>query len=399
MPRWPELKPLLRPRPFIWNPTDRRLSRAESVFALRDQARKRAPRAVFDYTDGAAGQEIAARRARMILDDVRLHPRVLRDVADVDLTTSVLARPSALPFGLAPTGFTRMMHHDGESAVASAALRADIPYALSTMGTTSIETVDDVALGGRHWFQLYLWQDREASEGLVARALDRGYEALVLTVDTPVGGARLRDVRNGLTIPPSLTLRTVLDASRKPAWWFNLLSTEPLEFGSLSEWKGTVAELANSMFDPAATLDDVRHLREIWPGKLIVKGVQSDLDARAVVDAGADAVVVSNHGGRQLDRAVTPLEALASVKAAVGDAAEVMVDGGFMSGTDVAVALCLGADFVLLGRAYLFGLMAGGERGVDRAIDLIRRDLRTTMQLLGAASVEDLVPSMVSFGR
>lgn len=399
IPRWAELQPLLRPRPFIWNGTDRRLARAESVFAVREQARRRVPRAVFDYTDGAAGQELAARRAREALEGVVFHPRVLRDVSNVDLSTTVLGRETALPFGLAPTGFTRMMHHQGELAVARSARRFGIPYGLSTMGTTSVEEVEAAAPGGRHWFQLYLWRDREASRGLIERARDSGYEALVLTVDTPVGGPRLRDVRNGLTIPPSLTARTVFDAARKPAWWLNLLSTEPLEFGSLKNWNGTVAELASAMFDPAARLADIEWLRELWPGKLIIKGIQCPEDAVMVVEAGADAVVLSNHGGRQLDRAVTPLESLPAVKEALGGRAEIMVDGGFMSGSDVAVALSLGADFVLIGRAYLYGLMAGGERGVDRVLELMRTDLQTTMQLLGAPRVEDLVPGMVSWAE
>lgn len=395
LPRPSELRPLLQPRPFIANPTDRRLNKVESVEAMRAVARRRAPRAVFDYTDGGADDELSMGRSQEYLRSLELLPHVLRDVSQVSTETKVLGEISALPFGLAPTGFTRMMHHEGEAGVARAADRAGIPYALSTMGTTSLEDVQRAAPEARRWFQLYLWRDRDASIGLIERAQAAGYEALVLTVDTPVAGSRLRDVRNGLTIPPSLTLRTVLDASRKPWWWANLLTTEPLEFASLSSWNGTVADLANSMFDPSATVADVAWLRQVWPGKLVVKGLQNAEDARIAADAGADAVVISNHGGRQLDRSPVPLQQLPDIVQAVGQDVEVLVDGGIRTGADVAAALCLGADFVLIGRAYLYGLMAGGERGVDRVLDLMASELRTTMQLLGAAGVQDLSPDLV----
>ena len=257
---------------------------------------------------------------------------MLQDVSAVDPSTTILGKPSALPLVFAPTGFTRMMHTEGEPAVARAAERAGIPYALSTMGTTSIERLAAEAPGGRRWFQLYLWRDREAGRDFVARAAESGYEALVLTVDTPVPGPRLRDVRNGLTIPPSVTRRTVVEGARHPAWWIDLLTTEPLEFASMSHFDGTIAELVAQMFDPSATMADLDWLRSAWDGPLVVKGIQTAADARAVVDRGADAVVVSNHGGRQLDRAPTPLEVLPEVVDAVGDRAEVYVDGGIMSG-------------------------------------------------------------------
>jgi L-lactate dehydrogenase (cytochrome) len=272
---------------------------------------------------------------------------------------------------------------------------AGIPYALSTLGTTSIEDVAAAAPTARKWFQLYVWRDRGAGKELVERAQAAGYEALILTVDVPVAGARLRDVRNGLTIPPSLTLGTVLDAATHPAWWLNLLTTDPLEFASLSSWEGTVAELINQMFDPSLTPRDLSWLRESWSGPLIVKGIQHVDDARMVVDLGADAVVVSNHGGRQLDRAPTPLEVLPTVVEAVGDRAEVLVDGGVQSGADVVAAVALGARACLVGRAYLYGLMAGGERGVQRAVDILTSEITRTMQLLGTDSVSRLKPAHV----
>ncbi|MCW2848661.1 MAG: lldD, partial [Marmoricola sp.] len=293
--------------------TERRLAAAASVRDLRLLAQRRAPRAVFDYTDGAAGEELSLRRSREAYSRVEFRPTLLQDVSEVDTSTTVLGRPAALPLMFGPTGFTRMMHTEGEPAVARVAARAGIPYSLSTMGTTSIERLADAAPGGRRWFQLYLWRDREASLDFVVRAREAGYEALVLTVDTPVPGARLRDVRNGLTIPPTLSLRTFTEGALHPAWWIDLLTTEPLEFASLNHFDGTVAELAGRMFDPTATIHDLAWLRSVWTGPLIVKGVQSAADARVVVDAGADGVIVSNHGGRQLDRSPTTLEVLPEV--------------------------------------------------------------------------------------
>jgi L-lactate dehydrogenase (cytochrome) len=395
LPRWAEFAPLLRPRRVSGDRTERRLARAVTIADLREIAHRRTPRAVFDYTDGAAVDELSLARSRAAFTRVEFVPSVLRDVSTVDMSTSILGRPAALPVAFAPTGFTRLMNHEGEPAVLRVAERTGIPYALSTMGTTSVEDFAAAAPAARRWFQLYLWRDRAASRDFVARAHAAGYEALVLTVDTPVAGARLRDVHNGLTIPPALTLRTLLDGAAHPAWWFDLLTTPPLEFASLASWGGTVAELADKVFDPAATLDDVRWLRAAWPGPLVVKGIQSVDDARAVVDAGADAVVVSNHGGRQLDRAPTPLEQLPAVVAAVGDRAEVYLDGGIMNGGDVVAAVALGARACLVGRAYLYGLMAGGERGVQRAADLLAAEIRRTMQLLGVTSTAELTGERV----
>jgi L-lactate dehydrogenase (cytochrome) len=388
-PRWSELRPLLRPRGVPLDPTARRLATAASIADLRRLARRRAPRAVFDYTDGAAGDELSLRRSREAWSRVEFRPTVLRDVSTVDISTTILGSTANLPLVLAPTGFTRMMHTEGEPAIARVAARAGIPYALSTMGTTSIERLARVA-EGRLWFQLYLWRDRGASRDFVVRAREAGYEALVLTVDTPIAGPRLRDVRNGLTLPPSLSLRTFAEGALHPAWWFDLLTTEPLEFASLNRFEGTVAQLAAKMFDPAATLDDLAWLRSAWDGPLVVKGIQTVDDARAVVDAGADAVIVSNHGGRQLDRAPTPLEVLPTVVEAVGDRAEVYVDGGILSGADVVAAVACGARAALVGRAYLYGLMAGGERGVQRATDILRDEVAGTMALLGVTAVSEL---------
>ncbi len=380
----------MRPRRVPLNPTERRLAGAASIPDLRLLARRRAPRAVFDYIDGAADEEVSLRRSRQAYGRVEFNPTVLRDVSVVDTSTTILGKPVAAPIVFAPTGFTRMVHTEGEPAVARVAARMGIPYVLSTMGTTSIERLANAAPGGSKWFQLYLWRDRQASRDFVTRAWESGYEALVLTVDTPVAGPRLRDVRNGLTIPPSLSLRTFAEGALHPRWWFDLITTETLEFASLNRFDGTVAELAGRMFDPAATIADLSWLRSAWDGPLIVKGIQTVADARAVVDAGADAVVVSNHGGRQLDRAPTPLEVLPAVVDTVGDRAEVYIDGGIMSGGDIVAAVAFGARAALLGRAYLYGLMAGGERGVQRAAEILQQELTNTLALLGVTRICDL---------
>jgi L-lactate dehydrogenase (cytochrome) len=377
------------------SPTERRLAGAASIPDLRRLARRRAPRAVFDYTDGAAGEELSLRRSRQAYANVEFQPRVLRDVSVVDTSTTILRTAASAPVVFAPTGFTRMMHTEGEPAVARVAARLGIPYALSTMGTTSVERLAAEVPDARRWFQLYLWRDREASRDLVARALASGYEALVLTVDVPVAGRRLRDVRNGLTIPPTLSMRTVAEGALHPAWWFDLMTTEALEFASLNHFDGTVAELIGRMFDPAATISDVGWLRSVWDRPLLVKGIQNVDDARAVVDAGADAVIVSNHGGRQLDRSPTPLEVLPAVVEAVGDRAEVYIDGGILSGSDIVAAVALGARAALVGRAYLYGLMAGGERGVQRAADILLAEITDTLALLGVTRVADLRPEHV----
>ena len=353
------------------------------------------PRAVFDYTDGAAETETSLRRSRDAYARVEFVPSVLRDVSEVDTSTTIMGRPSALPLAFAPTGFTRLMHHDGEPAVARVAGRFGIPYALSTLGTTSPEDLAAAVPDTDRWFQLYIWNDRPAVRELIRRARAAGYTALMLTVDTPVAGARLRDVHNGFTIPPALSARTIIDIALHPGWWFNLLTTEPLRFAVFTETQGTVADLIDRVFDPAITITDLAWIRDDWDGPIVVKGIQTVEDARLVVDAGADAIVISNHGGRQLDRAPIPLEQLPPIAAAVGDRAEVFIDGGIVSGADVVAAVSSGARAAFVGRAYLYGLMAGGERGVERAAEILRKELVRTMQLLGVRRIADLAPDRV----
>lgn len=394
LPRRADLAPLLGLRAPGLPTRERRLAAALTIEDLRRLARRRTPRAAFDYTDGAADGEVSLARAREAFEDVEFHPAILRDVSEVDTSREVLGRRSALPFGIAPTGFTRMMHTEGEIAGAGAAKAAGIPFTLSTLGTTSIEEV--AAVAGRSWFQLYMWRDRERSMELVDRAAAAGYDTLVVTVDVPVAGARLRDVRNGMTIPPKLTASAALDAVRRPAWWFDFLTTEPLSFALFDTWPGSVAELLDAMFDPTVDFEDLAWIRDRWPGKVSVKGVQTLADAQALADAGVDAIVLSNHGGRQLDRAPVPFHLLPEVKRAVGDRLEIHLDTGIRSGQDVVAAIAHGADFTLIGRAYLFGLMAGGRSGVDRAIEILRGQIERTMRLLGVSSLDDLEPHHVT---
>lgn len=378
------------------NARRRRLQRALTVEDLRSIAKRRTPTAAFDYTDGAAEAEISLTRARSAFRDIEFHPQVLRDVAEVDMGVEVLGRRSTLPFAIAPTGFTRMMHTEGERAGVGAAQAAGIPFALSTMGTTSIEDVASAGPNARKWFQLYMWKDRPRSMDLVDRAAAAGFDTLLVTVDVPVAGARLRDRRNGMTIPPTLTLRTILDALPRPGWWFDFLTTEPLAFASLDRWSGTVADLLDTMFDATVGYDDLAWIKEQWPGKLVVKGIQTVDDGRRVADLGVDAVILSNHGGRQLDRAPVPLRVLPDVVREVGDKLEVHLDTGIMSGADIVAALALGADFTLVGRAYLYGLMAGGREGVDRVIAILSEQIARTMRLLGARSIAELTPEHVT---
>jgi L-lactate dehydrogenase (cytochrome) len=396
LPRPGELAPLIRFKRPELNRTHRRLAAALTIDDLRRIAKRRTPKAAFDYTDGAAEEELSIARARQAFHDIEFHPTILRNVAEVDTGWDVLGGRVALPFGIAPTGFTRLMQTEGEVAGAHAAARAGIPFALSTLGTASIEDVKAANPDGRNWFQLYMWKDRDRSMALVKRAAAAGFDTLLVTVDVPVAGARLRDTRNGMSIPPALTLRTVLDAVPHPRWWFDLLTTEPLSFASLDRWPGTVAEYLDTMFDPTVTFDDLAWIKTQWPNKLVVKGIQTLEDAKSVVDLGADGIVLSNHGGRQLDRAPVPFHLLPRVARELGGHTEILLDTGIMSGADIVAAVALGARFTLIGRAYLYGLMAGGEPGVDRAIEILAEQTGRTMRLLGVTSLAELSPRHVT---
>lgn len=390
LPRWRDLQPMLMGSRTTGTAIERRMARAYSIADLRALARRRSPRAVFDYVDGGAEAEVSMARARAAFDQVEFVPRVLRDVATVNASTSILGRPASLPMILAPTGLTRAVHHEGEIAVARAAGDAGVPYSLSTMSTTSIEGLASAAPGTDKWFQLYMWKDRGASKDLLERASASGFSTLVLTVDVPVAGARLRDQRNGFTMPPTLTARTLLDMGLHPSWWLNMLTTGPLTFATMSSSPGSIASLIADMFDPSVTFDDLAWVRDNWRGPVVVKGIQRTEDAVRAADVGIEAVVLSNHGGRQLDRAPAPLTLLPRVRDCLQDAVELYVDGGITSGADIAAAVGLGADAVLVGRAYLYGLMAGGELGVRRALALLQNEFSRTMQLLGVRDTAEL---------
>ena len=387
-----DLAQLMKFKKFIWNGRERRLAGAHTIYDLRNIAKRRTPQAPFDYTDGSADQEISITRARQAFEDIEFRPSILKDVSELDLGWEVLGSRVEMPIGIAPTGFTRMMHTEGEFAGATAAQKAGIPSSLSTMGTRSIEEVAEVAPSGTNWFQLYMWKDRDRSLALIDRAKASGFDALMLTVDVPVAGDRLRDKYNGMKIPPALTAKTVINALPRPEWWINFLTTDALKFASLDSWDGTVAELLDSMFDPTVDFEDLKWIKEQWGGKLIVKGIQSTADAKKVAKLGADAIVLSNHGGRQLDRAPVPFHLLPAVRKELKNDCEIFVDTGIMHGADVVASIAHGAKFTLIGRAYLYGLMAGGREGVDRALDILRGQMSRTMKLVGVKSLEELEP-------
>jgi L-lactate dehydrogenase (cytochrome) len=396
VPRPAQIFELLRFKKPTWSATERRLQAALTIHDLRVIATRRTPKAAFDYTDGAAEQELSLSRARQAFEDVEFSPSILRPAVDVDTSSTILGGPSALPVAIAPTGFTRLMHTQGELAGASAAGAAGIPFTLSTLGTTSIEGVKAANPEGRNWFQLYVMRDRDISYGLVERAAAAGFDTLQFTVDTPVAGARLRDKRNGFSIPPALTLGTIVNAIPRPWWWWDFLTTPKLEFASLSSTGGTVGELLDAAMDPTISYADLDVIRGMWPGKIVIKGVQNVEDARKLAGLGVDGIILSNHGGRQLDRAPIPFHLLPEVAREVGKDVEIGIDTGIMSGADIVASVALGANFTMIGRAYLYGLMAGGRRGVDRTIEILRGELVRTMKLLGVASLAELTAAHVT---
>ncbi|GAA4785808.1 alpha-hydroxy-acid oxidizing protein [Corynebacterium canis] len=396
LPNPNEIFELLKFKKLDLNLKRARLQDAQTIDDLRKIAKRRTPAAAFDYTDGAADDEISMNRARQAFRDVEFHPSILKDVSKVDTSCEVFGGPSALPFGIAPTGFTRLMQTEGELAGAAAAGRAGIPFCLSTLGTTSIEDVKAANPNGRNMFQLYVMRKREISYGLVERAAKAGFDTLFFTVDTPVAGARLRDKRNGFSIPPQISLGTVLNAIPRPWWWLDFITTPTLSFASLTSTGGTVGELLNAAMDPSIQFSDLEEIRAIWPGKLVVKGVQNVEDSKKLADLGVDGIILSNHGGRQLDRAPVPFHLVPEVVREVGKDLDVTMDTGIMHGADIVAALAVGAKFTFIGRAYLYGLMAGGEAGVDRAIEILAEQVRRTMQLLQVETIDELGPHHVT---
>lgn len=399
LPRWKNIKPLLGwglPKsPF----QDRKLKSVVNLAELRLLAKRRVPKAVFDYVDGGANDELAFARSQEIYSKIEFKARVLRDVSVIDLKTKILGKESALPIIFAPTGYTRMMHYQGEVMVAKVCKENNLIYNLSTMGTTSSKEIGEQVPAVRRWFQLYLWRDREQSLKFIEEARAAGFEGLMLTVDTAVGGIKWRDMRNGLTVPPKIGFKTFFDMALKPKWWFNLLTTAPLEFATFRNFNKPLSEIAAKVFDPAVTFEDVKWLRSVWQGKLIIKGIQTVSDAQELAKIGVDAIVLSNHGGRQLDRSVVPLELLPEVRTALGpkgSSVEIYIDGAVMSGADCLAAVALGADAVLIGRAYLYGAMAAGKNGVEKVVEILRFEMETALKLMGAKNLSELSPDFIN---
>ena len=380
--------------------TTRRLRAAANVGDLRRLAKKRLPGGVFDYIDGGAEDEITLGRNVEAFRRCEFRPRVLRGVAEVDPSTTLLGRQATFPYITAPVGFTRIADPDGELAVVRAAGRAGVPFTLSTMGTRSIEECAAVAGdGARLWFQVYVWHDRDHIRSLVERAAASGYEAIVLTVDLAVLGRRERDIRRGFILPPEIGPGTFLDAMRHPGWTLRLLRSEPIRFSSAIGGDGTdavsLAEHSAALFDPDLAWRDLEWLQSIWDGPIVLKGIQTVADARLAADAGVAAIAVSNHGGRQLDTAPVPFELLPDVVEAVGHRIEVICDGGVRRGSDIVKACALGATAVMAGRPHMYALGAAGERGIDHMLGLMRSGTESTMALVGARTVAELDSALV----
>jgi L-lactate dehydrogenase (cytochrome) len=380
---------------------ERRLAGAASVADLRRMARRRLPGGVFDYIDGAAEDERTASANQQAFADVVFRPRVLRGVEKVDPATTLLGRPVSYPLVLAPTGFTRIAHPDGELAVARAAERAGLPYTLSTLSTRSIEEVRAVS-DGRLWFQVYAWRDRGLVKEMIDRAADARYEALVLTVDTGVLGRRERDVRRGFSLPPTIGPGTLVDGALHPAWTWSFMAHEPIRFANVvgrdvgdGATPVTLSDYINTQFDPSLSWHDVDWLRDVWTGPIIVKGIQTVADARLAAERGVEAIALSNHGGRQLDGAPATMGLVAPVADAVGGRIEIICDGGVRRGSDIVKAVAAGATAAMAGRAYLYALGAAGERGVDRVLEWFGADITRTMNLLGAGRIADLDRDLV----
>jgi len=386
--------------PYFWslidwslpslNPYKGQLIRAQTIDDIAKIARKRTPKVVFDYVEGGAVDEIAYSRSRAAYARIEFNSRVMRDVSKIDTSEKILGKVVDIPICFAPTGYTRLMHHVGEPAVANVASNKNLIYALSTMGTTSPEELATAVPNSRRWFQLYIMKNRSDSLAVIKQAKDNGFEALVLTVDTPVPGLRYRDNRNGLTVPPKIRINTVFAIARKPIWWLNLFTTGKLEFAAFRGWDKPLSELGGLIFDPSTTMKEITWLRSVWKGPIIVKGIQSVDDAKAVAKLGVQGIILSNHGGRQFDRGQVPLEILPDVVKAVGNKVEIYIDGGIMSGLDALGAIALGAKAVFIGRAYLYGAMADGEAGVEQVIEIMRREFENGMALSGATNIAEV---------
>ena len=395
------LRSVLRFRRFEFNATKRRLQKAASIEDLRKMARRRLPGGVFDYIDGGAEDEVAMDRNTRGFRDMEFVPRVLRDMGNVDTTGTILGREVPFPLILAPTGFTRIAHPLGELAVARAAERAGLPYSLSTMGTRSVEEVAAVSNGSK-WFQVYVWRDKGLLKDMILRAREAGFDVLCITVDAAMLGRRERDVRRGFTLPPKMGIDILFEGMIRPSWSLRFAFSEPISFanvaGNTNIDGSTAIDLAafmNEQFDPTLSWEDVEWMRSLWEGPVLVKGVQSVADAVIARDRGLDGIVLSNHGGRQLDSAPSIVGLVQPVAEAVGGDLDIVCDGGVRRGGDIVKALALGATSCMIGRPYLYGLAAAGEEGVDWVIEHLRTGMKRDMALCGAASVSELTPDLI----
>ena len=370
--------------------TRAKIARAVTIDDLAKIAKRKVPKVVFDYVEGSALDEVSYSRSRQVFNQVEFTAHTLRDVSKIDPTIEIFGKKVDLPILFSPTGYTRFMHHVGEPAVAEVAQENNMIYSLSTMGTTSPSELAEQVPDVRRWFQLYVMQNRKDSMSVIQQAKDSGFEALILTVDTPVSGIRVRDIRNGLTIPPRIRLSTVFAIAMKPVWWLNLFTTKKLEFAAFRGWNKSLVELAAAIFDPSTKFEDVKWLQSVWSGPIIVKGVQNLEDAKELAKMGISGIILSNHGGRQLEKGPVPLELLPLVVKEVGANVDIYIDGGVMSGQDAYAAVAMGAKAVFVGRAYLYGIMAGGERGVQKAVEILKRDFINTMALTGARNIAEV---------
>jgi len=377
------------------------MSVVANIEDLRQIARRRIPRAMFDYVDRGSYDEVTLRANRSDLDAIRLRQRVLIDVANVSLATSLLGEAVAMPLAIAPAGMTGLIHGDGEIHAARAAESAGVKFCLSTMSICAIEDVRE-AVRQPFWFQLYVFRDRGFSREMIERARAAQCSALFVTVDLPMRGQRHMDIKHGLTVPPRLTLRNAWDLATKPGWVARVLRARRKTFGNVEAYLKThtgiytAGNWANENYDRTLNWRDIDWIRGLWPGKLVLKGVLDLEDAKIAATAGVDGIVVSNHGGRQLDGARSSIAALPEIAAAVGDRIEVLFDGGIRSGQDVLKALARGARGCLIGRAFLYGLAADGERGVRRALDIIRKELEVSMALTGMRDVRAITSDVIA---
>ena len=402
------LRAVVRLRRPAGDRTARRLRGAANVDDLRDMARRRLPAGVFDYIDGGAEDELTLDRNVQAFRETTFRPRVLQGLDELDTSTMLLGRPLAFPLVLAPTGFTRIADPAGELAVVRAAGRAGIPFTLSTMGTRSIDECAAVAgPGARLWFQVYAWRDRDLIRAMLDRAATAGFEAICLTVDTAMLGRRERDVRRGLTLPPEIGPGTLLEGLRRPGWTWRFLRSDPIRFanverstnGGAGERAVDLAGYMNAQFDHGLSWDDVAWLRSVWDGPILVKGIQSVADAVLAVEHGVEGIILSNHGGRQLDTAPAPFDLVPAVADVVANAGtgrtEVICDGGIRRGSDIVKAVAAGADATMGGRLFLYALAAAGEQGVDHVLELLRLGTERTMALVGASTVDELGPDLL----